>query len=288
MPFPDLQPLTDLLAGRTITVLAGAGMSTESGIPDYGGLASRKRRTRIQYGDFVGEAAARQRYWARAAIGWRRVHAAGPNDGHRALARLEAAECVMGVITQNVDGLHHQAGSRRVVELHGSLSRVVCLGCGSVAERGEVQQRLERLNPWISASEAPHEPDGDAKLEDERVAGFIVPQCESCGGILKPDVVFFGERVPKAVTEEAWQLYEEGEVLLVVGSSLAVFSGYRFVLQASKDDRPVAVLNLGPTRGDDRATVKVEGRAGEVLSAVADALEGREDNLGATGHRLDA
>jgi NAD-dependent SIR2 family protein deacetylase len=136
-----------------------------------------------------------------------------------------------------------------------------------------VQQRLERLNPWIAASEAPHEPDGDAALADERVARFVVPECESCGGILKPDVVFFGERVPKAVTEAAWQLYEEGEVLLVVGSSLAVFSGYRFVLQASKDDRPVAVLNLGPTRGDDRATVKIEGHLGAVLPALADALE---------------
>jgi NAD-dependent SIR2 family protein deacetylase len=272
MPLPDLRPLTNLLTGRTITVLAGAGMSTESGIPDYGGLASRKRRTRIQYGDFVGQSAARQRYWARAAIGWRRVHAAEPNDGHRAVARLEAAECVVGVITQNVDGLHHRAGSRRVVELHGSLSRVVCLGCGSVVTRADVQQRLERLNPWIAASEAPHEPDGDAELADERVARFIVPECDACGGILKPDVVFFGERVPKVVTDAAWQLYEEGEVLLVVGSSLAVFSGYRFVLQASKDDRPVAVLNLGPTRGDDRATVKVEGRAGAVLASIAKQL----------------
>ena len=140
MPHLDLRPLTDLLAGRTITVLAGAGMSTESGIPDYGGLASRKRRTRIQYGDFIGAHSARQRYWARAAVGWRRVRAAEPNDGHRAIARLEAAECVVGVITQNVDGLHHQAGSRRVVELHGSLSRVACLGCGSVATRADVQQ----------------------------------------------------------------------------------------------------------------------------------------------------
>lgn len=272
MPLPDLRPLTDLLAGRTFTVLAGAGMSTESGIPDYGGLASRKRRTRIQYGDFVGKAAARQRYWARAAIGWRRVHAAEPNDGHRAVARLESAECVVGVITQNVDGLHHQAGSRRIVELHGSLSRVVCLGCGSVTTRADVQERLELLNPWIAASDAPHEPDGDAELEDGRVARFVVPQCEPCGGILKPDVVFFGESVPKAVTEAAWQLYEEGEVLLVVGSSLAVFSGYRFVLQASRENRPVAVLNLGPTRGDERAAVKVEGRSSAVLPALVQCL----------------
>jgi NAD-dependent SIR2 family protein deacetylase len=272
MPMPDLQPLLDLLAGRTITVLAGAGMSTESGIPDYGGLASRKRRTRIQYGDFVGEHSARQRYWARAAVGWRKVQAAQPNDGHRAVARLEAAECVAGVITQNVDGLHHQASSRRVVELHGSLSRVVCLGCASVTTRAEVQGRLERLNPWIVTSDAPHEPDGDAKLADGRTTGFVVPECESCGGVLKPDVVFFGESVPKDVTDAAWQLYEESEVLLVAGSSLAVFSGYRFVLQASKDDRPVAVLNLGPTRGDDRAAAKVEGPLGEVLPALAEEL----------------
>jgi NAD-dependent deacetylase sirtuin 4 len=272
MPLPDVQLLTDLLADRTITVLAGAGMSTESGIPDYGGLASRKRRTRIQYGEFVGDHSARQRYWARAAVGWRRVHAAQPNDGHRAVARLEEAECVVGVITQNVDGLHHRAGSRRVVELHGSLSRVVCLGCASVTTRAEVQQRLERLNPWIAASEAPHEPDGDAEVADERVTRFVVPECQSCDGMLKPDVVFFGESVPKDVTDAAWQLYEDGEVLLVVGSSLAVFSGYRFVLRASRENRPVAVLNLGPTRGDDRATVKVEGHVGEVLPALADAL----------------
>lgn len=270
---PDLRRLIEVLSGRTITVLAGAGMSTDSGIPDYGGLASRKRRTRIQYREFVGDASARQRYWARAAVGWRRVHNAQANDAHRAVARLEHAECVVGVITQNVDGLHHQAGSRRVVELHGSLSRVVCLLCSAASDRVEFQRRLELLNPWTTAAVAGTEPDGDSELADNRIAGFQVPECESCGGVLKPDVVFFGEPVPGDRVAHAWRLYEEGEVLLVVGSSLAVFSGYRFVLRASRDERPVAVVNLGPTRGDDRAVVKVEGRVGTVLPALAAALE---------------
>ena len=247
-------------------------MSTESGIPDYGGLESKTRGTRIQYGEFIGDHAARQRYWARAAVGWRRVHAAVPNAAHTAVARLERAGWVRGVITQNVDGLHHRAGSRRVVELHGSLRRVVCLACGATTERADMQVRLEEANPWIADVEAVHAPDGDAELAGRRLFSFVVPECAACGGVLKPDVVFFGESVPKPVVAEAWRLYDEGEVLLVVGSSLAVFSGFRFVLRASKEGRPVGLVNLGPTRGDDRITVRVEGRVGTVLPALAHAL----------------
>ncbi len=262
---PDLDPLIDLFADRPITVLAGAGCSTDSGIPDYGGLHSRTRKSRIQFKEFVEQPEARQRYWARAAIGWRRVRDAQPNAAHRALARLEDSARVTGVITQNVDGLHHRAGSRRVVELHGSLDLVACLDCDAPMDRTTVQDRLQAMNPWIAGATAPHAPDGDAELTDERLSLFEVPSCEVCGGVLKPGVVFFGETVPKHVIQQAWRLYEEGEVLLVVGSSLAVFSGFRFVLRASQDGRPVAIVNRGPTRADDRVTLKIDGAVGAVL-----------------------
>jgi len=266
---PDLDPLLDLIAGRSVTVLAGAGCSTDSGIPDYGGLGSRTRKSRIQFRDFIEHPHARRRYWARASIGWRRVRDAEPNAAHLALARLERRERVTGVITQNVDGLHHRAGSSRVVELHGSLDRVVCLDCDAPAERAAMQERLMELNPWITQATAPRAPDGDAELTDERLAEFDVPSCEICGGVLKPDVVFFGENVPKGVVNAAWQLYEKGDVLLVVGSSLAVFSGFRFVLRASQDGRLVAIVNLGPTRADDRVAVKIDGPLGQVLPELA-------------------
>ena len=270
---PNIDSLVDLIGGRSITVLAGAGCSTDSGIPDYGGLDSRTRKSRIQFRDFIEDPRARRRYWARASIGWRRVRDAEPNAAHHALARLERRERVTGVITQNVDGLHHRAGSSRVVELHGSLDRVVCLDCDAPVDRATVQHRLVRLNPWVAEAGAPEAPDGDAELTDERLAEFDVPGCEICGGVLKPDVVFFGETVPKGVVDDAWQLYEEGEFLLVVGSSLAVFSGFRFVLRASQEDRPVGIVNLGPTRADDRVAVKIDGPLGHVLPELAKRMD---------------
>jgi NAD-dependent SIR2 family protein deacetylase len=282
--------LVDLLEGRPVAVVTGAGCSTESGIPDYRGSDEGSRTpTPIRYRAFVSDPEARRLYWARSSVGWLRVHRARPNPAHRALARLERAGAVEGVVTQNVDGLHHAAGSRRVVELHGSLDRVVCLGCGEVEARASVQRRLLVLNPgWEDDVVAPVlgegagaaapdgdariAPDGDAEVPDEAVERFRVPACRACGGVLKPDVVFFGESVPDGRVRAAWDLYGEAGTLLVAGSSLAVWSGYRFVARAAEEGVPVAIVNLGPTRGDDDARVRLTGKVGEVLPAVAEEL----------------
>lgn len=278
-----LEALVALLAGRRVLVLAGAGCSTESGIPDYRGPEGRlKVRTPVQFGEFVRSAEARTRYWARSTIGWRRMATAVPNDGHRALARLEHAGRVPGVITQNVDGLHQAAGSRRVVELHGSLALVTCLSCRTRIGRDEMQSRLVDTNRgWLEAVEARSghasaeaAPDGDAELEDAELATFVVPACDGCGGVLKPDVVFFGENVPAERVQTCWRLFEEADALLVVGSSLQVFSGRRFVYRAAREGVPIAIVNLGPTRADDLAATRVDGRLGEVLPRLADALVG--------------
>ncbi len=269
---PHLDALVDLLRGRPAVVLSGAGCSTDSGIPDYGGLASRRRRTTVQYRDFVADPRVRARYWARSTVGWGRVAGAVSNAAHRALAELEARGWVRGVITQNVDGLHQRAGSRRVVELHGSLSRVRCLGCDTVLSRAALQERLLAANPVLDGRRAPFAPDGEADLADDCIADCDVPACETCRGILKPDVVLFGECVPQARLAEAWAAFDEGCVLLAVGSSLAVFSGYRFVLRAVERGMPVAIVNLGPTRGDEHATIKLAEPVGAVLPALCLAL----------------
>ncbi|MDH3271841.1 MAG: NAD-dependent protein deacetylase [Gemmatimonadota bacterium] len=274
--------LVELIRGRRIVVLAGAGCSTESGIPDYRGPMGRLRtRKPMQYGEFVRSDVARTRYWARSAVGWRRVAGAIPNAGHSALARLEADGAVRGVITQNVDGLHQAAGSRTVVELHGSLSQVRCLECDARVDREAFQARLVDLNPgWLDEAVGPSgtsksAPDGDAEVPAEVIEGFRVPACEACGGVMKPDVVFFGENVPRGTVDEAWRLFDEGEVLLVVGSSLTVFSGRRFVYRAVERGVSIGVLNLGPTRADEVAAVKVEGRLGELLPQIAEELAQR-------------
>jgi len=267
--------LVEFLQGRRAVVLTGAGCSTESGIPDYRG-AGRARRpgTPMLFQEFMGEPQARARYWSRSAVGWPRFSRAGPNAAHHALARMEEAGAIRGVITQNVDGLHQAAGSRRVLDLHGSLARVRCMGCGSTEARNAVQERLRALNPDLGSleSEARSAPDGDAQLPAGAWEAFRVPSCRRCHGVLKPDVVFFGENVPRDRLQRAWALYEEGDRLLVVGSSLAVFSGRRFVMRATREGIPVAILNLGPTRGDEWADLKVEGRVGEVLPQVAHRL----------------
>lgn len=226
----------------------------------------------MQYREFMRSAEARARYWARSTVGWTRVAAARPNPAHLALAELERRGGVLGIITQNVDRLHRAAGNARVVELHGALARVLCIACGALLSRAAMQRRLIALNPDIEGASAALAPDGDAEVAECHLNAFRVPECRRCGGVLKPDVVFFGENVPKTRVEEAWALYDEAEVLVVVGSSLQVFSGYRFVLRASKDGRPVAIVNLGPTRGDDRASLLVEGSAGAVLPALAERL----------------
>ena len=261
---PDLAALGALLRGRRVVALTGAGCSTESGIPDYRG-EGRSRRAPIQYQQFVGSEAMRRRYWARAVAGWPTIAAARPNPAHRALAALEERGLVAGVITQNVDGLHGAAGSRRVVELHGALARVRCLGCGARCARDDLQARMLAANPgWLEVLAAAA-PDGDAELGDDVIARFVPPACRRCGGALKPDVVFFGENVPRPVVDAAWALFDEAEVLLVVGSSLAVFSGFRFVRRAAERGVPVAILNRGPTRGDPHAAVRLDATAGVAL-----------------------
>jgi NAD+-dependent protein deacetylase sirtuin 4 len=276
-----IEPLVELVRGKQVVVLAGAGCSTESGIPDYRGpTGSLRTRKPMQYKEFVSSESARTRYWARSSIGWQRIICARPNPGHAALARLEEGGVVSGVITQNVDGLHQSAGSRRVVELHGSLYRVRCLSCGRAIDRRAYQDRLVELNSgWWSGSGgltemAEQAPDGDAELPIEAFTGFEVPDCDTCGGIMKPDVVFFGENVPAATVREAWDLFGKGEVLLVVGSSLTVYSGRRFVYQAQNDGTPIGIVNLGPTRADDVAAAKVEGSLGVLLPRLAAALLG--------------
>ncbi len=264
--------VADLLRGRTWVALTGAGMSTDSGIPDYRGPTSI-RATPMQFSEFVGSAEAQRRYWARSYLGWRRIGRAQPNPGHRALVGLEAAG-LCGVITQNVDGLHAAAGTSTVINLHGDIATVICLDCGQTAPRRQVQTRLARLNPGLEdppgLEHAELRPDGDAVVRDWH--DFTLASCEECGGRLKPDVVFFGESVPKPRVEAAYALVDEAEVLVVLGSSLTVMSGLRFVRHNAKRARRNVIINRGPTRGDDLATIKVDAGCSETLAELEDAL----------------
>jgi NAD-dependent SIR2 family protein deacetylase len=262
---------------RRVLVLTGAGCSTESGIPDYRDANGEwKHPQPVMYQQFVGSEATRRRYWARSLVGWGRIAAAAPNRAHAALASLEAAGLVHGVITQNVDGLHTRAGSRQVIDLHGRLDTVQCLGCGDLTRRGDFQSRLVGRNPHLSRVTA-HTiaPDGDAALAGVDYASVDVPACETCGGILKPHVVFFGEGVPPARVAAAFDLLEEADALLIVGSSLMVYSGYRFAQAAARQAKPVAALNVGRTRADDLLALKVTAPCGGTLSEVAALLAGR-------------
>ena len=271
---PDrlIAPLVDLLMGRRFVTLTGAGCSTDSGIPDYRGNGRTGPRNPIQHDAFLRDAETRRRYWARATLGWQRFTAAVPNAGHQALAGLEDAGLLTGLITQNVDRLHHRAGSRHVVELHGALDRVSCLRCGDVEPRDEVHARLLRANPgWLQTS-ADVRPDGDAELPPDAVAGFHVVACRGCGGELKPDVVFFGGTVPEQTLASAWEMFDRGQALLVAGSSLTVYSGFRFVRRAAERGVPVAIVNLGPTRADELAAVKLDLSTAQALPALARAL----------------
>lgn len=275
-PAAGVDALARLVAqSRRLLVLTGAGCSTESGIPDYRGPDGSWKHSRpMLYQEFVGSDAARRRYWARSMAGWQRIEAARPNAGHRALARIESAGALRCVVTQNVDGLHGKAGSRRVIDLHGRLDRVECLLCRVVFPRREFQGELERLNPGWPARVAAVQPDGDADLDGVDYDAFRVPACPCCAGDLKPAVVFFGESVPPVRTARALRRIEEADALLVAGSSLMVWSGYRFVRRAAARGIPVALVGLGRTRGDGEATLKVEGRCGEVLPRLADRLAG--------------
>ena len=259
------------LAGRRVAVLTGAGVSTDSGIPDYRGPGSPPRRP-MTYQQFVGDAAFRRTYWARNHVGWRHVHRTRPNPGHTALARLEARGVVVGVVTQNVDRLHQAAGSRRVVDLHGTYAEVVCLACGARTTRDALAARLEALNPGFAeavgdVADVEVAPDADAVVASTE--GFRVADCARCGGILKPDITYFGEQVPRARVDAAFALVDDGDALLVAGSSLAVLSGRRFVVHAARAGRPVVVVNRGPTRGDAHATVRVDAGTSEALTALA-------------------
>jgi NAD-dependent SIR2 family protein deacetylase len=263
--------LIELARGRRIVALTGAGCSTESGIPDYRGPGARPR-TPMQHRDFVEHPDARRRYWARSFVGWPKLAAAQPNAGHRALSALEQAGALAGLITQNVDGLHGAAGSERVVELHGALARVRCLACNHVSSREDLQKRLAAANPDWRGADAVVAPDGDVELADDVVATFQIAGCEHCGGTLMPDVVFFGGSVPRETLDAAWDLFARAEVLLVIGSSLAVFSGYRFVRRAAELQVPIAIINHGPTRGDAHASIRFDARVGVALPQLARAL----------------
>ena len=253
---------------RRWLVLTGAGVSTDSGIPDYRGPDAVPRQP-MTYQDFIATPANRQRYWARAHLGWSRMGSAEPNVTHRFLA--EHQDRLVGLITQNVDGLHEKAGSLDVVDLHGRLDRVICLECGDVTSRAEVQARLDALNPGWTDQEVTIAPDGDVDLED--TAGFVVADCTQCGGRLKPDVVFFGESVPKPKVNHCFDLVEragrEGAALVVLGSSLQVMSGLRFVRRAAKDGTEIVIINRGPTRGDELADVRIDDGVAETLQRLS-------------------
>ncbi|AYN39861.1 NAD-dependent protein deacetylase [Streptomyces dangxiongensis] len=269
----DLEPVADALSAGRVLVLSGAGISTESGIPDYRGEGgSLSRHTPMTYQDFTADAGARRRYWARSHLGWRTFGSAGPNAGHRAVAAFGRHGLLSGVITQNVDGLHQAAGSESVVELHGSLDRVVCLSCGTLSPRRELARRLEEANPGFEPVAAGINPDGDADLTDEQVGDFRVLPCTVCGGVLKPDVVFFGEAVPPRRVEHCRELVRAAASLLVLGSSLTVMSGLRFVRQAAGAGKPVLIVNRDATRGDRHALTRVALPLGTALTTVAGRL----------------
>ena len=258
------------LSGRRVAVLTGAGVSTDSGIPDYRGEGAPVR-TPMTVEQYFASDAARRRYWIGSHLGWRAFAAAEPNDGHRAIADLEVRGVATGVVTQNVDGLHVRAGSRRVVELHGTMRRVFCTHCGQVFDRRDLARRVEADNPWILVPEnVPLGPDGD--VLPESTEGFRVPECSVCGGTLKPDVVFFGEFIPAEKFREAEQLVHTSDAVLVAGSSLVVNSGIRLLERARRRRLPVVIVNRGVTRADARATVKIDAGTSEVLRALAEAL----------------
>ncbi len=265
----SVDDLRRLIEGRRVVALTGAGLSTRSGIPDYRGPETRRRaREPVRFAEYVASDQKRARYWARSAVGWTRFSRAEPNVAHRAIATLEERGVISALLTQNVDRLHHRAGSRRVIELHGALAETRCLGCGGLESRDEVQRRIVTENPRFAPEAIALAPDGDADLPDEAIVGFRAPTCTHCGGALKPNVVFFGESVPKVTLAAALAAFDEAEVLLVVGSSLAVFSGHRFARRAVERGMPIAIVNLGECRADPLATLRIEADCTEVLPAL--------------------
>jgi NAD-dependent SIR2 family protein deacetylase len=253
-----------------LAVLTGAGVSTSSGIPDYRDEHGEWKRTRpVEFRPFMTDARVRQRYWARSTVGWPIVSRAQPNDAHRALARLGASGVVSSLITQNVDGLHAKAGSRDVIDLHGRLETVRCMSCGHTLPRAELQQQLLAGNPEWAEIEGRVAPDGDVDIEGRDFSAFVVPDCAQCGGILKPDVVFFGENVPRERVDRAFDGVAKADALLVVGSSLMVYSGFRFAEAAAAAGKPIAAINLGRTRADHLLALKINEPCEEALSGLS-------------------
>jgi len=251
------------IPGKSILALTGAGISTDSGIPDYRG-AGRVVRHPMTYDTFMGSVPAQVRYWARSYVGWNRIAAARPNPGHESLAKAESLGRLSHIITQNVDGLHQAAGSKSVIDLHGRLDRVKCMNCQKLFSRAAVDEILESLNPSVSKDVSiEFTPDGDAEIE--ATAGFQIPSCPGCGGTLKPDVVFFGEAVPANLVEAAMEQLDRADVLLVAGTSLAVNSGMRFARRANKAGKPIVIVNLGGTKADEMAMAKIEANTSLVL-----------------------
>jgi NAD-dependent SIR2 family protein deacetylase len=262
--------LFDVVAAGGVLILSGAGLSTESGIPDYRGPTGLARQaTPMTYQTFTGSAVARRRYWARSYLGWRHIARAVPNQGHHAVAELGRRGLLAGIITQNVDGLHQAAGASEVAELHGSLHRVICLSCGQRTARTDLDQRLEAANPgWDAESTALINPDGDAVLTDRAAESFQVVDCPACQGVLKPDVVFFGENVPPQRVAACYAMVERASSLVVLGSSLTVMSGLRYVRHAARLQLPVVIVNQGSTRGDAHATATLDAPLGQVLTTL--------------------
>jgi NAD-dependent SIR2 family protein deacetylase len=292
--------LSELVVPGGVAVVTGAGISTESGIPDYRGPsgALRRNHTPMTYQQFTAEPGFRRRYWARSHAGWRHIAAASPNAGHRAVADLERAGLLAGIVTQNVDGLHHAGGARRVVELHGNLARVLCAACGDVSPRAELAERLAAANPafdpdavdgGVSGAEEPDvNPDGDAAIAERELERFVLVGCRRCGADrLEPDVVFFGATVPRARVDAAMAVVDGARLLLVLGSSLTVMSGYRFALRAGQLGIPVAIVNQGPTRADARAALIVDAPLGDVLPPLAGQLA-EPHGRAARAARMDA
>lgn len=268
-----LDELAELLRAKRIVTLTGAGCSTESGIPDYRGPETRRRaRNPIKFQKFMRDPLARRRYWARAVVGWEKFTGKRPNPAHHAIAALERSGQMPLLVTQNVDRLHQAAGSRALVELHGALAEVRCLDCEAIEPRDALQRRLLELNPGWDELRAEMAPDGDAELPFELVERFEVADCLACAGPLKPHVVFFGESVPRERVERSYAAVDDADALLVVGSSLAVFSGFRFVKRARERGKVVAIVNLGESRGDPLADLVVQGRAGVVMPALVDRI----------------
>lgn len=269
----DVDAAVELLRGHRVLAITGAGISTDSGIPDYRG-PDAVPRSPMTYQQFVADPGFRRHYWARNHVGWHHMRATRPNDGHRALARLEQAGVVSGVITQNVDRLHQAAGARNVVDLHGHYDEVICLDCGRVISRRELDARLTALNPdfldTLDVAGVEVAPDADAVIE--RTAHFRVASCEACGGVLKPNIVYFGENVPRERVARAYEMVDDASAILTAGTSLAVQSGLRLVRRAARDGKPVVIVNRGVTRGDEHATMRLNAGTSETLTRLAETL----------------